>query len=333
VADPRLVFVALRVSDLERAAAFYRRAFGVPLHEGQPPEVHVEVSWREGAYLHFALFPSQDERTTNAHVGFEVGDLAEAHARAVAAGAEVVQEPREEPWGRTSAYRDLDGNLVTLTQRLRPLRVAGVDMATGGWAVVVLEGNRVVDVFRCETFADALLVDAQVIAVDIPIGIPEAEPRAADAAARRFVGPRASSVFPTPVRRVLEALTYAEAREVAVQLTGKSVSAQTYALRRRILEVDEYAGRDERVIEVHPEVSFRELARRPLQTKHTSFGLVERRALLEEAGIELPASAPRVNEADLLDAAVAAWTAARYARGEAVPLPEAHTERIGAIWR
>jgi predicted RNase H-like nuclease len=213
------------------------------------------------------------------------------------------------------------------------LRVVGVDIAQGGWAVVVIEAKRVVDVFRCETFADALVVDAAAIAVDIPIGIPEAAPRAADLAARRFVGPRGSSVFPTPVRRVLEAPSYAEARELAVQLTGKSISAQTYALRRRILEVDGYAARDERVIEVHPEVSFRELARRPLQTKHTSLGLAERRALLEEAGVELPSSAPRVNEADLLDAAVAAWTATRYARGAAVPLPETHTERIGAIWR
>jgi hypothetical protein len=30
---------------------------------------------------------------------------------------------------------------------------------------------------------------------------------------------------------------------------------------------------------------------------------------------------------------VAAWSAARYARGEALPLPEGHVDRIGAIWR
>ena len=208
-----------------------------------------------------------------------------------------------------------------------------MDIATGGWAVVVLQRIRVVDVFRCETFADALLVEAEVIAVDIPIGIPDQGPRSADVAARRFVGPRGSAVFPTPVRSVLEASTYAQARAIATDVTGKSISAQTYALRRRILEVDEYAARDERVIEVHPEVSFRQLAHRPLQSKHTSFGLAERRKLLEEAGIDLPVSAPRVKEPDLLDATVAAWTAARFARGDALPLPEGHPERIGAIWR
>jgi predicted RNase H-like nuclease len=135
------------------------------------------------------------------------------------------------------------------------------------------------------------------------------------------------------VRRVLEAATYAEARGVATELTGRSVSAQTYALRRRILEVDEYARTDERVIEAHPEVSFRELARRPLGSKHKLDGLIERRGLLEGAGIEVPETVPRLAEPDLLDAVIAAWTAARYARGEALPLPEDHTERIGAIWR
>jgi predicted RNase H-like nuclease len=213
------------------------------------------------------------------------------------------------------------------------LRTAGVDMAGGGWAVVVLEGLRVADAFRCETFAEALLVDARFVGVDVPIGIPESGTRPADEAARRFVGPRAASVFTTPTRRVLEAATYAEARGVATDLTGKSVSAQTYALRKRILEVDEYARADERVIEVHPEVSFAELARRPLGSKHRLDGLIERRGLLMDAGIEVPEAVARLAEPDLLDATVAAWTAARYARSEALPLPEGHTERIGAIWR
>jgi len=207
-------------------------------------------------------------------------------------------------------------------------------MAGGAWAVVVLAGTRVVDAFRCDTFAEVLRVDAAMIGVDIPIGIPELEPRAADAAARGFVGRRASSVFTTPIRRVLDAATYADARGLATELTGRSIAAQAYAPRKRILEVDEYAERDDRVIEVHPEVSFAELAqRRPLESKHRPNGRAQRRALLEHAGIQPPVAVPRVAEVDVLDATAAAWTAARYARGEALPLPESHTERIGAIWR
>jgi predicted RNase H-like nuclease len=214
-----------------------------------------------------------------------------------------------------------------------PRRVVGVDLARGALAVVVLEDDRVVDAFLCDSFKDALAVDAVVIAVDVPIGILDVGVRTADGAARRFVGPRASSVFSTPVRRVLAAATYAEARRAAVELTGRSLSAQTYALRRRILELDEYAHADERVIEVHPEVSFRELARRPLASKHRREGLADRRMLLERAGIALPLSVPRIREADLLDATVAAWSARRYSCGEAVPLPQGHRDRIGAIWR
>ena len=331
--DRRLVFIALRVRDLDASSAFYRDAFGIPFEPGQLPERHVEISWREGSYLHFALFPAAERPTQNAELGFFVDDLDVAHRRAVAARATVVREPRVEPWGRTSTFRDLEGNLVTLTQAVRPSRVAGADLAGGGWAVVVLEGDSVVDAFRCESFADALLVDAEFVGVDIPIGIPIEGTRPADAAARRFVGPRASSVFTTPIRAVLEASTYAEARLIATELTGKSVSAQTYALARRILEVDEYARQDERVIEVHPEVSFRELAERPLESKHRVQGLAERRALLKSAGINVPASVPRIAEPDLLDATAAAWSASRYARGEAIPLPDGHRERLGAIWR
>ena len=286
----------VRVRDFAAAARFYREAFGVELR----PELEIEVD-----------------------------DLGVAHTRAVSAGAQVLTLPHD----GVATYRDPDGNLVKLAERRRAVRVAGVDMAKGGLAVVVLEGSSVVEAFRCESFADALLVDAEVVGIDIPLGIPESGIREADVAARRFVGPRASSVFPTPVRRVLEATTYGEARTVATELTGKSVSAQAYALRRRILELDEYAYVDERVIEVHPEVSFRELAHRPLLPKKGTDGLVERRTLLEEAGIEVPPSVPRVAEPDLLDATVAAWSARRYASGEAVPLPEGHQARIGAIWR
>lgn len=325
--------VTLRVRDVAASAGFYGEAFGVLLESGRPRHSHVEASWKDRAQLKLALISADTDVTENAELGFFVDNLEAAHRRAVAAGAEVVRAPHEEHRARTALYRDPDGNLVTLTQRLRALRVAGVDLAGGGLAVVVLEEDRVVETFRCEAFAEALLVDAQVVAVDVPIGIPDEGVRPADEAARRFVGPRSSSVFTTPVRQVLEAGTYDQARRVSSEMTGQSISAQAYALRRRILEVDEYAREDDRVIEVHPEVSFRELAHRPLLPKHRTDGLAERRALLEEAGIELPVSVPRIAEPDLLDATVAAWSARRYALGQALPLPRSPSARIGAIWR
>jgi cystathionine gamma-synthase len=209
--------------------------------------------------------------------------------------------------------------------------VAGVDGYRGGWVAVVLDssGSHVV---TAREFSEIAALEVDVLAVDVPIGIPATE-RAADAEARKVIGPRSSSVFTTPPRAALEAPTFAEAVAQARAVTGKGISQQAYALRHRILEVDALAERDERIVEVHPEVCFAELAARVLpHSKRTAEGLAERRELLERAGVDVP-EAPSVPEADLLDAAVAAWTARRYHRGEARPLPEHHEGRIGAIWR
>jgi predicted enzyme related to lactoylglutathione lyase len=116
----RLVFVALRVRDLGASARFYREAIGVPLRQagGWDEEVHCEYSWTDGEYLHFALFPGElGAESRGVEVAFFVDDLDGAHARAVAAGAEVASPPADEPWGRTAGYHDPDGNLVSLTQR------------------------------------------------------------------------------------------------------------------------------------------------------------------------------------------------------------------------
>jgi predicted RNase H-like nuclease len=102
-------------------------------------------------------------------------------------------------------------------------------------------------------------------------------------------------------------------------------------MRQRILEIAPLAVRNDRVFEVHPEVSFRELLGRPLAPKSTALGVAERRLALAKAGIDLP-DLPYPTD-DVLDAAVAAWSAARFASGAARPLPEGHHTRIGAIWR
>lgn len=57
---------------------------------------------------------------------------------------------------------------------------------------------------------------------------------------------------------------------------------------------------------------------------------MQRVELLASTGIHLDGQ--RIDD-DLLDAAVAAWSATRYARGEAVSLPDGHLDRLGCIWR
>lgn len=120
--------VVLEVADLERSLRLFRDGFGVDLHvtdheggghgEGDRwiSGRHAATTWTEGAFLHFALYESKGERTVGAQVSFRVDDLTAAHQTAVDAGAEVLHEPRSEPWGRSARYRDPDGNVIELTQ-------------------------------------------------------------------------------------------------------------------------------------------------------------------------------------------------------------------------
>lgn len=90
------------------------------------------------------------------------------------------------------------------------MHIAGVDGCREGWLCVEeCEGRLAARIFR--SFADLLaaLPGASVIAVDIPIGLPEQGKRDCDTAARRALSPtRTSSVFPTPVLGVLHETHY-----------------------------------------------------------------------------------------------------------------------------
>jgi predicted RNase H-like nuclease len=259
-----------------------------------------------------------------------------------ASGATVARVPLESPEAMNVALARLVQLGFTVAPSPPPLPhtetsvlVAGVDGFRKGWVAVALDPSGDVQVSTHASFSEVLSSQARVIAVDIPIDPPGLGVRQADAGARAFVGgSRASSVFTTPPREALEARTFAEANEIARTITGKGISQQAFALARKILEVHSLAEVDERVIEMHPEVSFRELAGEPVgESKHTAAGLARRRELLAAAGIVLPGAVPGVPEADLLDAAAGAWTAARYAEGRASAFPPDQRERLGAIWR
>lgn len=208
--------------------------------------------------------------------------------------------------------------------------VLGIDACKAGWVGVLVAGGTARIHVAQTVRALAEDADAQawaaVVAVDIPIGLPDAGQRAADVLARRRVGPRASSVFTTATRAALKAPSHAEAVRVNRELTGAGLSIQAYALRTKILEVDSWVHTSGRtVIEVHPEVSFAELNHGHLTTrKSTPEGIDQRRVALLDQGIAPPdvARRPGVGADDILDAAAAAWTARRYAAGEALSMPD-----------
>lgn len=205
------------------------------------------------------------------------------------------------------------------------MTVVGVDVWAGRWVAVVL-GDRIEGVAIFERLTDlvARYPDADVIGIDIPIGLPRTGVRAADTDARAFVKPRSSSVFSAPPRDVLAEPSYQAALARSRKRHGRGLSSQAYHLGAKILEAE--AVTDERIHEVHPEVSFRALKGAPLgHAKKTWNGQMERRALLAGAGIELPddlGDAADVAPDDVLDAAVVAWSARRIASGQAATFPD-----------
>jgi predicted RNase H-like nuclease len=179
-------------------------------------------------------------------------------------------------------------------------------------------------------------MDFAAIAIDIPIGLLdgyEIGGRVCDRAARKLLGRlRGSSVFPPPVRSALAAECYGDACAISRGCGGKAISKQTFGILPKIREIDALLqSRPELrkvVREVHPEVSFREMAGgRPMEYRKVSAaGRDERRRAL--AGF-----IPRLTEIeqdgrkqglpieDILDAAAACWSAARIAMGTARSLP------------
>lgn len=70
-----------------------------------------------------------------------------------------------------------------------------------------------------------------VLAIDIPIGLTAHGPRDCDILARKLLrAPRASSVFPAPVRAVLGATTYQEATSRSEAACGQRMSQQAFGI-------------------------------------------------------------------------------------------------------
>ena len=219
--------------------------------------------------------------------------------------------------------------------------VLGVDGWRGAWVGAVLEERTV----HLQVLPDAAAVLAvpgvEVVGIDMPIGLSEDGVRACDVAARdllRRTG-AGSSVFPAPVRAVLAARDHAHAREVSrAAARGRAPSAQTYMLVAAIRDLDDALGDPPtaRVVEVHPELTFRCGLGGVTDRKGTARGTVQRlRALravmdVEQALAVAPVGVPVV---DALDACAAAWSAQRLAAGTAECVGDGTTDSRGRPMR
>ena len=180
--------------------------------------------------------------------------------------------------------------------------------------------------------------DVELVAIDMPIGLSEDGVRACDVAARKLLGRAGSSVFPAPLRPVLGATDYAAACSISVAASGKALSKQAWNLVPAIRSLDDALGSppDDRVVEVHPELAFRDLDPRVIDPKVTARGVAQRLAALHPvmdvhaALLEAPASVPAV---DALDACAAAWSARRLADGRGRCVGDGRTDTRGRPMR
>jgi predicted RNase H-like nuclease len=175
---------------------------------------------------------------------------------------------------------------------------------------------------RFHHVTEALALDADVVGVDMPVGLPATGRRECDVLAKALLGRAHPRVFLAPPRGVLGAADYLEANRLHRELTGGlGLSVQTWHLAPKVREVDEVAD-DARLVEVHPELSFAELGGTgALPSKKAAAGRALRVETLRRWLPDLTAGdVPRGD--DGLDALAVAWSAHRWLAGTARTLPD-----------
>lgn len=220
-----------------------------------------------------------------------------------------------------------------------PTRFVGIDGCSAGWIAITWDGESATTAHFLPTLADLAdaVTGAVAIAIDIPIVVPETQ-RAAEAGLRTFLGPRRSSVFATPPRVAMAETDYAAANAASRAATGKGISRQAWGLVPKIRELQAWLPTAPAVvIEAHPEACFAMLLGHPATaSKKTWAGMTERFGVLTDAGLDLTELDDTAGRSaatdDVLDAAAAAWTAARFHRGEARSFPENADGSADTIW-
>ena len=222
--------------------------------------------------------------------------------------------------------------------------LAGLDGCRDGWiAVFIRPTGDEAYVEIISHFSDVTVARMPaVIAVDMPIGLPERTGiggRAAENAVRPLLGARQSSVFSVPACQAVYAADYTQSCAAALATSDppRKVSRQLFNICGKIREIDEALRADAalaaRTFEVHPEVAFWRLnGERPLdepkkvKSRPYEPGLALRRRLLIAAGLPrtmVESEPPRgAASDDLLDALACAAIARRIHAGIAEPFPK-----------
>lgn len=172
--------------------------------------------------------------------------------------------------------------------------IAGVDGCKKGWVIAMAHGWPCADVPRLAVVPDFRSVleatsGCDMVVVDMPIGLAAGRPtdsgfRTCDEAARQSMGAAGSSrVFNAPPRGTLTATKVEHFQQLHRSLTGAGAGLPVWGIVDKLLDVDRAMAPDvqARVKEFHPELAWKRLAGRVLDSKHSALGLVQRMAVLK----------------------------------------------------
>lgn len=215
--------------------------------------------------------------------------------------------------------------------------VAGVDGCPAGWIAALWNGADELTLRLCPSFADVMALHAQIIAVDMPIGLPERSGRAPEREVRARLGERQSSVFAVPAEKAVYCAEYPEACRVNLLHSDppKKVSKQCFHLFPKMREIDGLIAprHQSRIFESHPELAFWVMNGEtplslPKKMKSQPYpeGLDLRRSLLRRHGVPVDGLSHEyrrrdVGPDDLLDACACTFVAWRILNGRSIRFP------------
>jgi predicted RNase H-like nuclease len=159
----------------------------------------------------------------------------------------------------------------------------GIDGIAGGWVAVYLSDDGRQRFAYSSSVARLLSGPYERAMIDMPIGLPRRGYRQCDKEARALVGSR---VFLGARRGVWAFKTLDEANRHywKEEGAGMGISMQLFCIRDKLRELNE-APAPPRLSEAHPELIFRRIAGRVLESKNTKKGRDERINFLEQNGI------------------------------------------------
>ena len=213
----------------------------------------------------------------------------------------------------------------SLINGIKSIAALGIDGCRFGWCVVRLDslGNSSMLLIEKDHLPDIRteISNTDIAIIDIPIGLTDStEERIFDREARGKLGDRRSSVFPVPCRKaVYEAKSYEDASRINMEIRGKKISRQSWAILPKIREVDEFLHNNPDMngflFEGHPELCFYDLIGHPCIYSKKDIQGEKERVIALRAHMDISAllenhsyTSERVDRDDIIDAAVLAVT-------------------------